>query len=453
MNRIGVACAIGLVATGGAVAADGPETLADWQWYQEVRLPPTAGAGYLDFLVPPAVFGQAREDLHDLRLYDANGREVEYALRVRRGRDDRTLLEAKPYDRVTGPGRAAELRLDLGGGAVEHNAIEVDAPGHNVRRRFRLEGSDRDGDWRALHTDWQVRYEYGTQRMDVRHFRYPVSRFRYLRLTLEPDPTADRDAPEIAAARVYRSVLVPGEDVTLEAALGPREPVRGDGGPGSAWLIDFGDDRPPVERLSFDIADEEFVRPFRLEAVSDEGGPTHLMGGEWRRRAGSGSRPMEVVLPSETRPHKLRLVVTDHRNRPLEVLRVRYTAPARQVVFPAKAGLAGPLRLYFGNPKAQEPGYDFARTLPVEVDPRPVRLTVGASVTDPPLPNPVFRPEPRPLTERYPWLVYVVLTLACLSLLGLLGVLGRKAIGRHDATAGGTVTRRTEAIGPGGSVT
>src|SRR5262249_58849776 len=122
--------------------------LTDWQWFQELKLtkPPT-GATYYDFILPPPVFGKAREDLRDLRLYEAGGREVEHALRVLRPRDEQATLEGKAYNRVTGPGRAADLRLDFGTGPVEHNALEIDAPGGNVRRRFRVQGSDSDGDW------------------------------------------------------------------------------------------------------------------------------------------------------------------------------------------------------------------------------------------------------------------------------------------------------------------
>jgi hypothetical protein len=47
--------------------------------------------------------------------------------------------------------------------------------------------------------------------------------------------------------------------------------------------------------------------------------------------------------------------------------------------------------------------------------------------------NPDFRPEPKPWSERWPWLVYVVLGIASAVLLGLLGLLGREAIARHDA--------------------
>ena len=60
-----------------------PESLAGWEWYQEVSLPAGAQPPRLaDFLLPPAVLGRAREDLGDLRLYDAQDRPVDYALRV-----------------------------------------------------------------------------------------------------------------------------------------------------------------------------------------------------------------------------------------------------------------------------------------------------------------------------------------------------------------------------------
>jgi len=40
---------------------------------------------------------------------------------------------------------------------------------------------------------------------------------------------------------------------------------------------------------------------------------------------------------------------------------------------------------------------------------------------------------PLPLTERWPWLIYVVLGAACLVLLAILGALARAALARHDA--------------------
>ncbi len=130
----------------------------------------------------------------------------------------------------------------------------------------------------------------------------------------------------------------------------------------------------------------------------------------------------------EVTASRLRLVVIDHNNPPLDVRSATLAAPARQVVFASQAGRTGPLRLYVGNPKAAPPEYDFARNLPARLDPPPTRLTLG-----PGRPNPVFRPEPRPWTERWPWLIYVVLGSIATVLGGIILSLARKAITLYDA--------------------
>ena len=88
---------------------------------------------------------------------------------------------------------------------------------------------------------------------------------------------------------------------------------------------------------------------------------------------------------------------------------------------------AGPLRFYVGHPKGEPPHYDFAANLPQVVEPPPARAELG-----PQRENPDYEPEPKPWTERWPWLVYVVLGAACLALLAMLGVLARTAVIRHD---------------------
>jgi hypothetical protein len=209
-----------------------------------------------------------------------------------------------------------------------------------------------------------------------------------------PDPGLEGDTPSLAVVAVARTVRVPGEDVALPADLGPREPVPAAGGPGSAWAIDLGADRVPCARLSFDVLDEEFARPYTLE-LAGEGGRQLLASGEWRRRRGEEPRPLEVAFP-EVRARGLRLVVTDSRNPPLNLRAVRCTAAAREVVF-APGPAAPPFRLYSGNLQAQAPRYDFAAALPDNLEPAPERAALG-----PPEKNPDHRPPP---TLRAPHLL------------------------------------------------
>jgi hypothetical protein len=426
-----------VVARAQDAAPPASEPLTRWQWYEEVRLPDwNKPPRWLDFVVPPDVFDKARLDLGDLRLYDAQGREVPYALRIRRAQDTQEPLQAREFNRTTLPDRAAELGLDLGEKTGEHNQVVVVTEGNDFRRRLRVEGGDDGQTWHVLLDKvYLVHFRVGDRLIDVRRFTYPVCRYRYLRVRVYPDASLEADAPAITSVVVSRAVQVPGEEVTLPASLGAREPVPADGGPGSAWVIDLGA-RVPCERLLFDVNDDEFVRSFRVEAADTDATLPSLADtrwrqiqfGEWRRRAGEEHRPMEIRF-NEVQARRLRLVVTDFRNPSLNLTAVRYTAPARQVAF-GTTDLAAPLKLYFGNPQAEPPHYDFAANVPLRLDPSPTRATLGELI-----PNPEYSPLPLPWTERWPWLVYVVLGAASLVLLAILVALGREALRRHDRTA------------------
>jgi hypothetical protein len=224
---------------------------------------------------------------------------------------------------------------------------------------------------------------------------------------------------------------VPGEWFTVPVRLGEREAMMGDGGAGSGWVIDLPAERIPCDKLRVWISDAEFARTYRLDSGGPAGSnlrfrPVHR--GDWSRRAGEAMEPMEATLSSELVATRLRLVVTDHRNPPLAIERAELVGAARQIVFARSAELRPPLRLYLGNPKAQPPNYDLARQLPPRLDPVPVRLEHGPRQL-----NPDYVPPPKPLTERWPWLVYVALGTAALALAALLLHLARTAIAQHDA--------------------
>src|SRR4051812_11105819 len=61
--------------------ADSEVNWLHFAYYQELTIPADSGAAYFDCLMGPHVFDKARIDLGDLRLVDATGHEVPYALR------------------------------------------------------------------------------------------------------------------------------------------------------------------------------------------------------------------------------------------------------------------------------------------------------------------------------------------------------------------------------------
>jgi len=214
----------------------------------------------------------------------------------------------------------------------------------------------------------------------------------------------------------------------MEAKMGRRDPLRVDEKFGSAWILTLGGEQTPVDRLEVTVDDKDFVRNYRVEAggPADSGQKFRRVGaGVWRRRAGEEIKPM-VANFGETRAARLRLTVIDHRNQPLKIRKIEYSAPARQIVFAATEA-SQKLRLYFGNPEAERTEYDFARNLPDRLDPPPRRAALGPRVD-----NPVYVPIPKPLTERLPWLIYVVLSAVILVLVSILVSLSRAAIRAYD---------------------
>ena len=420
----------------GQSAGGGDEVVAElqvrWQYFRPIEIRGTVGTGLVDVILPPGVFTHARFDLGDLRVYDAANHPVPYALRERRPDYRRVSFPAEEFNRTEGAGNSIEVTLEIKQEGLVHNEVEVKTPGTDFRRRVELEGSDDNKTWGTLTTTNLIRFHRGAGRINGSTITYPPSRFRYLRVRVFPDPSVDEGRVSIESVEVIHKVEIPGELLTLEAKLGDRQPIRTGGGPGSAWVIDLGGDKVPCERIEVVVDDAEFVRDIHIEVGGPAGSRQRfrrvglILGNVWRRREGEPRKPM-IATFAEIRASRLKLVVTDHQNEPLRIRSVKFSSAARQVVLAGSVEADVGWRLFFGNPDATAPNYDFARNLPDRLDPAPARATLAAEVT-----NPSFVPPPKPLTERWPWLIYIVL--GCVSL--VLGViilsLARSAIAVHD---------------------
>jgi hypothetical protein len=137
-----------------------------------------------------------------------------------------------------------------------------------------------------------------------------------------------------------------------------------------------------------------------------------------------------VIKFQEVQARRLRLTVTDHRNKPLTLTAARGQAAARQVVFERPEESQLPLKLYFGNLSAENPNYDFARNLTEPLPEELPRVTLAAVEK-----NPEYIAPPEAFTERFPWLIYVVLSGVAVVLGAVILNLSRAAIANHDSAA------------------
>lgn len=435
MKRFGLVVLLILVlsASGLVISIYAQNDAASWAFVVEVQPAPTA-PGIYDLTVPLEVMDKSREDLSDLRLFDAQGKEIPYAVRVRQEVNDTRVVGGNLFNQAN-VGSAREVSVDLGEDSGEHNEVEIETAGTNFRRRVVVEGSDTGTDWKTLQSG-AVIFEFESQGKTVQFNRvsYPTSRFRFLRVRVLADELTDKQPPTIIHVNAVKVLRTRGELTMWNVNVPSYQLVRYDGAPSSAWTIDLGA-YVPCDRLILHIDDPTFSRPFHVEAVDDLQNLRLVTRGELTRRVGEEIKPIVITFDQEEHVRKLRLVTTDHRNQTLSISGIQAGAPARQLVFELKETPALPLRLFYGNAKAEAPHYDFEKELIAKLSNVPMRIALGPATA-----NPNYKPEPLPLTERISWLIYIVLAISSLALGWMLWKLARSRIdaGHQDTEEAGT---------------
>ena len=107
--------------------------MSSWPFLAEVNTRSGAPGAY-DLALPLQVMDKSREDLADLRLFDANGKEIPYALRIRRDVDDKREVGGRLFNYGNAGSKASEASVDLGENPGEHNEVEIETAGTNFRR-------------------------------------------------------------------------------------------------------------------------------------------------------------------------------------------------------------------------------------------------------------------------------------------------------------------------------
>lgn len=369
--------------------------------------PLAAGPGDDPVRVEPdgPLFEHAQPGLADLRIADANGRAVPW----------RSL--------PSGDGTAPKVVRVLNSGRQSDSAVALLdlGPQRTIRDRARLAIPDRDFVGRAVvlgadERDGPFTYLSTTGVYDVRGAQaarstvavFPPSDFRYLLVRVS-------DAGRIAGASVSGTRERPR---LMRRAI--RSTSRRESDAHTLVTLDLGFRDIPVDELRIDAATRRFERPVAILGSNDGRRFTPLAAARIFRFAGSSSAP----IPLRAHRRYIRVEVDNGDDAPLRGIEVSAWARSRAVLL--EGGHPFPYRVYYGDPRATAPEYDFAR-LPVG--------TLGLTHTvpghlGPERDNPVFEqpPDTRSFAARNPGVVTAALALAALALgaVGLL-VLRRKA--------------------------
>jgi hypothetical protein len=406
--------------------------LTKWKYQAQVTVEEGTGQ-YCRLTLTPDIYEATRDDLADIRLLDANDRQVPYV--QAKPKDITQSVKYSPViiNRSTNEDNAALVTLDFGKQIVK-NRIEVDTGGNNFRRAVKVEGSnDNVQFFTVVDTAFVFAVDYRTrfEKIDL-----PRNDYRYLRITVEPMATEEK-SPVINAVRAFKH----------ESKLAERQPVKmvqvehseNEKNKSSIYVYDLAYRHLPISEIELDVADNAFYRyvtiqgrdeATRKEKIYSEDNRQRFREVEvaWKRiisdtiyryPEANGKKRQKLVLrvPSGRRMYRyLKIVISNYDDKPLAINSTSAKMIADNIVFTAQDDIAP--TLYVGSQSAGKPRYDLTQRLnnPLQVEARFANL--GALNN-----NPLFgQVEAKPLawTEKHKILLWIIMGAVIVVLAGFI---------------------------------
>jgi hypothetical protein len=411
-------------------------SLEEWHYAKTLTLPPSLDQeAVVELVIDREIYaGSAAEreahsfavdirtnrpdvyELADLRLVNGIQQEIPYMLEVLKGQEQRTELPAMLLEEsnpTSYMGEGLRFILDLGEEKILHNEIALQIRGQNRKRTLSVEASNDASDWEFVAR--REIYDYGIDEAAFStlktHVRYPdayQSRKRYIRVTI----VSTYEWPlEVLDAAVFRVLRSPTRSASYPTDLLDLQENKKT----TVLTLDTRTQGLPHDQVHFEISERNFTRRVNLESSSTRK--------EWEPLAGGGvissydtpqisGRDLAVSY-QETANRYLRIIVDNQDSPPLTFAETTVVGDLARMVFLSKP--QGEYRIYYGSAGARKPLYDLDRLIPFLLTQELPQAQLGTETL-----NPYFKPPKPALTERYTWLLPLVVAMMAIFLLGLL---------------------------------
>lgn len=364
------------------------------------------GQGPRRLAVDVALLAGVNRGLSDLRLFDANAREIPYLL-VSRPLDEpawrrAVILPVASID--SDKKKESGFEADLG----EIQAIDrlrLDGLPAPFLKRVRLEGSGDRARWTLLVAEGTL-FDLPDEQLRQTELAFAAGAYRYFRLTWDDTNSGRVPPPALAELRLV-SIVMPPPPLTTRLAVErrPSEPGR------SRYRIRLPGPHLPIIALEFDLGGGHVLRAaaaYEARLSGAEAAPVLLGSGTLRRVVqGSlvaASLRMPITPPTEA---QIDLLADDGDNPPLDVRGVQAIFADVPWIYFESDGTA--LTARYGNPAVGRPRYDLEAvrdTLRIETvadaawgEPRARNADENTAAAAPPLP--IVGASLDPATFRY----------------------------------------------------
>lgn len=402
-----------------------------FRYQRTVTLPSSPGQSCAT--IDPQIFPHAAPSLKDLRLFQ-DAHELPYAI---------TLSEPQQPDSDTATIRNLGLRgrnivFDLEMPNRPYTEIDLDLAGQDFLATASVSGTRDPNYTNQTHLGDFTLFDLTTQHLSrSTAIHLQETSLPYLHIELSVSPAAGTNAilatPE-ALQRMVRGVTVPpsreAQSLYTTAARSSTITQRGRQSIATFTLPE----RIPIERISFDLAPNFKANFSRDVHITDHPDSTanpasETLAGTILRvhltQAGREVRQEQLSVPATLGSNMqsgatVQVAVENGDDTPLPITAIRLEMRQRKICFDPAGNQ--PPTLYYGDAALTAPQYDYARLFSASG-------TIHTAQLGPEQLNPAYhdRPDSRPLTERRPHLLWIVL-LVVICILAIIAIRSSKTI-------------------------
>jgi hypothetical protein len=335
-----------------------------WHDARAIVVPPaTSLPGYVRLALPLDIDGGPDSAYTDVRVIDADGREVPYALDI----DPKVSpgVNAQLSDVGFVPGQFTQAVADAGDSGTLHSAIWIETTQPTFFEHVQIATSDDRRTWTVVTRDALIyRVEFNDR--GTTQVAYGPSRARWVRVRIL---NGSKQFPITGAS--FPAVVVPPQLVLLSNTQSARQ-----SGSDTVVTFDFGTPNTNLGAVAFETTTPQYYRNVAFERPANgESG--------WEQFASSPISSYRSQRHAETATgaistgnqhvRSLRVSVQNGNDKPLAGLRVTPLGYSHRIVFQAMPGAR--YRLLWNDPDAVAPVYDLGDVLQHEP------WTVAAAVT------------------------------------------------------------------------
>ena len=159
------------------------------QYQTTAKLKKVAQSGFNEIILSPEIRSLSKQDLSDIRLFDAKGNEVPYFIKASQNVSSNTFDIYTIVSKTTVPKKSTSVIIAIPSNK-HNNQLSLFIANSDAEKKYSVSGSDDQKEWFGI-SDAQTLYDLNStsETSVIKTISYPLSTYKYLKIDFDDRKT------------------------------------------------------------------------------------------------------------------------------------------------------------------------------------------------------------------------------------------------------------------------